>query len=97
MKIRHSTEKDISQMMRLIQQAQSYFKRNGIDQWQDGYPNEQQLANDISKKHSYVLFDEKVIGTMYFAIEDDLNYAKINGKPNIYLMQLYIELLLMKI
>ncbi len=80
MKIRHSTEKDISQMMRLIQQAQSYFKRNGIDQWQDGYPNEQQLANDISKKHSYVLFDEKVIGTMYFSIEDDLNYAKINGQ-----------------
>ena len=96
--IRNATKKDIPEMMKLIHQAQSYFKRNHIDQWQDGYPNEQQLLNDILKKHSYVLDNGYIMGTMYFAVENDLTYEKIvNGKQTINHMQSYIELSLMKI
>lgn len=78
--IRKSNQQDIPYMMKLIKQAQNYFQRNGIDQWQDGYPNEEQLLNDIELEHSYVFEDNAVIGTMYFAIEDDINYAKIDGE-----------------
>lgn len=80
MMIRNATKKDIPEMMKLIHQAQSYFKRNHIDQWQDGYPNEQQLLNDILKKHSYVLDNGYIMGTMYFAVENDLTYEKIDGQ-----------------
>lgn len=80
MKIRKSTENDISSMMILIKQAQSYFKNHHIDQWQDGYPNEQQLYEDIQKQNSYVLINQDIIGTMYFAIEDDINYSVIKGQ-----------------
>lgn len=78
--IRKSNQQDIPHMMKLVKQAQAYFKQNGIDQWQDGYPNEEQLFNDIQLGHSYVYIDNDVIGTMYFAIENDINYAKIDGK-----------------
>ena len=80
MMIRNATKKDIPEMMKLIHQAQSYFKRNHIDQWQDGYPNQQQLLNDILKKHSYVLDNGYIMGTMYFAVENDLTYEKIDGQ-----------------
>jgi len=78
--IRKAIRQDVPYMLTLIKQAQDYFKRNGIDQWQDGYPNEEQLLGDIHKEHSYVLCDNNIIGTMYFAIENDINYAKIDGQ-----------------
>ena len=80
MEIRKATYDDIDAMMEIIKQAQLYFYNHGIDQWQDGYPNATQLNNDITKGHSYVLCDESIIGTMYFAIEEDINYPGIVGK-----------------
>lgn len=39
MKFRKAAEKDINAIMNIINQAQNYFKEQGIDQWQNGYPN----------------------------------------------------------
>ncbi|MFR7590689.1 MAG: GNAT family N-acetyltransferase [Longibaculum sp.] len=80
MRIRKSQLSDIEAIMRLVHQAQNYFKNVGIDQWQDGYPNDEAIENDIKKQCSYVLEDQAVIGTMYFAIEDDPNYTTIQGQ-----------------
>lgn len=80
MEIRKSTEADISKIMSLVHQAQNYFKQNYIDQWQDGYPNSETILDDIHKNHSYVIIDKDVIGTMYFAIEDDPCYKVIQGE-----------------
>lgn len=41
--------------MEIIKQAQCYFKKQGIDQWQNGYPNSTVIKQDIEKKESYVL------------------------------------------
>lgn len=76
---RLSTQQDVARMMELVQQAQTFFKQNGIDQWQNGYPNPQQLAADIEVGASYVaLQDGVVVGTaaLYFGIEKD--YLKIH-------------------
>ncbi|MCD7893936.1 MAG: GNAT family N-acetyltransferase [Erysipelotrichaceae bacterium] len=78
--IRNSNINDIENIMTLIHQAQAYFKDNHIDQWQDGYPDKLQIQEDIKRNNSYVLDDNKIIGTMYFAIENDENYASINGQ-----------------
>ncbi len=80
MNIRKSNKEDIQSIMKLINQAQCYFKKNNIDQWQDGYPNEMQINKDINHNGSYVLEDNKVIASMYFAIEDDINYTHIKGE-----------------
>ena len=34
------------------------FKENGIDQWQNGTPNEEMLLKDIKNGESYVVVDE---------------------------------------
>lgn len=80
MKIRKSTQKDVLSIMTLVHQAQAYFKTNGIDQWQDGYPQMQNIEDDIQRQKSYVLEDQKILGTMYFAIEDDPHYDSIQGR-----------------
>lgn len=80
MEIRQAKSQDHKAIMRLINQAKAYFKAASIDQWQDGYPNEEGIRNDISLGHSYVLIDhDQVIGTFYFAIENEPDYALIRN------------------
>lgn len=80
MNIRKTTHCDITSVMKLIHQAQNYFKSLNIDQWQDGYPNDEVIKNDIEKNNSYVLEDDEIIASMYFALEDDPCYRVIDGK-----------------
>jgi ribosomal protein S18 acetylase RimI-like enzyme len=80
MNIRYSKQEDIQAIMNLVHQAQKYFKDNGINQWQDGYPHSQQISNDIERQHSFVLVEQDIIGTMYFAIENDKTYNIIDGQ-----------------
>ena len=47
MEFRKSRKSDIKEIINIIEEAQSYFKANGIDQWQNGYPNEESIMNDI--------------------------------------------------
>lgn len=80
MNIRKSEVKDIDCIMNLVHQAQDYFRQTGIDQWQDGYPQRENIRADIMKQCSYVLDNQQIIGTMYFAIEDDPAYHIIQGQ-----------------
>lgn len=43
MELRKSSRSDIESIMKIIHQAQNYFKENGIDQWQNNYPNEETI------------------------------------------------------
>lgn len=80
MEIRKSQYSDIDSIMVVVSEAQEYFKNNGIDQWQDGYPNHDSFINDIDNQCSYVLIDnDKIIGTMYFTFDEDPCYRVIDG------------------
>ena len=80
MEIRKSHLDDVQRIMTLIHQAQNYFKQQNIDQWQDGYSQSLDIIEDIQKNNSYVIEDHDIIGTMYFAIEDEPTYQKIQGQ-----------------
>lgn len=81
MKVIHTDYKHVNDVMVIINQAKAYFKATGINQWQDGYPNEDSINNDITENKSYILIDnDKVIGTMFFAIQNDPTYAYIEGE-----------------
>lgn len=81
MKVIHTDYKHVNDVMVIINQAKDYFKRNSINQWQDGYPNEESITNDIKNNKSYILIDNNtVLGTMFFAIQDDPTYSYIEGK-----------------
>ena len=46
MNFRKSTKSDVSKIMEIVKQAQEYFKSQGIDQWQNNYPNDEVINND---------------------------------------------------
>lgn len=82
MEFRKSRKSDIKEIINIIEEAQSYFKANGIDQWQNGYPNEESIMNDIESDESYVLLkDDKVIATAYLSFSGESDYDVIyDGK-----------------
>ena len=59
----------------ILQQAIEQRKEDGSDQWQNGYPNEQTVHDDISKGYGYVLIDNNVILVYGAIIFDRLGYT----------------------
>lgn len=82
MEFRKTAEADINAVMNIIRQAQSYFKENGINQWQNNYPNFDVIMSDIKKGGSFVLIeDDKIIGTAAVYFDGEKNYDSIyDGK-----------------
>ena len=82
MKFRKTTVEDINNVMKIINEAKEYFRKNRVDQWQNGYPNSDTIYNDIKKNSSYVLESEnKILATAMVSFEEDKTYKKIyNGE-----------------
>lgn len=82
MTIRNSTPHDLPTIMDIIHYAQRYLASLNIDQWQDGYPNEAQILNDISNQESFVLLDNanQLIATFMFTTSKEPTYETIEGK-----------------
>lgn len=80
MKFRPTTYEDLNQVMTIINQAIQYFKEHNIDQWQDGYPNEDTIIQDIKNNEAYVLEDNgNVIATCMITIKGEPTYKEIKG------------------
>lgn len=78
MEFRKSKKSDLEQIMTIIKQAQAYFKSQGIDQWQNGYPNNETIKNDIENDISYVLTNnEKVVATAAISFDKEETYDSI--------------------
>ena len=45
----------------ILRQAIEQRKQDGSEQWQNGYPNEQTVHDDITNGYAYVLVDNNVI------------------------------------
>jgi hypothetical protein len=56
-------------------------KADGSDQWQDGYPNEIVVADDLSRQCGYVLVEGKtIIGYCALILNDEPAYKTIDGQ-----------------
>ncbi|WP_057828682.1 GNAT family N-acetyltransferase [Liquorilactobacillus cacaonum] len=76
--IRLATQQDILQMMAIVKDAQHLLASQDIPQWQNGYPNEKVLLNDIEKKISYVLIvNQTIAGIATLLQEPDPNYQQV--------------------
>ncbi len=64
---------DISAIMEIVEEAKAYFRSQGINQWQDGYPNAESIGSDIQNGYGYLLREK----------EDAVAYASISfdGEP----------------
>ncbi len=81
MKIRKSNKEDLSAIMSIIGDAQKYLASLKIDQWQDGYPNEEQILLDIANQDSYVIYNDKgtIMGTSVCTTKHEYTYDRIDG------------------
>jgi RimJ/RimL family protein N-acetyltransferase len=78
MELRKSVETDIGRIMNIIKQAQDYFKQEGINQWQNNYPNPETISEDIANKYSYVLLKNKnIVATAAISFDGEKTYNSI--------------------
>ena len=59
MGIRLAKETEFPQILEIIDYAKQTLKEEGIDQWQNGYPNLQVIQDDYEKKQLYVYVEEE--------------------------------------
>ena len=75
---RLAVHSDLDDIMELVRQAQAFMKSNGLDQWQDGYPQRELFQNDIDHGSCYLFFmDGKPCGVLTFYESEDEFYKKI--------------------
>ena len=67
--------------MGFIKNGHTKTKKDGSNQWQDGYPNMQVVKNDIHKKYGYVLtLNNEIVGYCALLINDEPDYINIEGQ-----------------
>lgn len=78
---RKAVIEDKDSIWNIIQQAILRRKSDGSNQWQDGYPNEDSIENDITNEFGFVLVDEeRIIGYCAVIINFEPAYDGIEGK-----------------
>ena len=76
-----SYTKDLPSIMKIIGEAQTYMASQNIDQWQDGYPSESLILNDMANNESYIVKNEEnIVGTAMFTTRLESTYNIIDGK-----------------
>lgn len=78
--IRKGNTNDIPAIMEIIADAQSLLASRGVDQWQDGYPTADIIAQDIARAESYVIeIDRSVATTAVISFAGEVTYNSIDG------------------
>jgi len=86
-----STSDDVPNIMTIIEDAKGYLASQKIDQWQKGYPNVEQVKNDIKNSESYAVINDEnqVIATAMFTINKEPTYKVIDGNWRVDERQTY--------
>src|SRR5690554_3199156 len=79
--LRKATFSDAAEIWIILQDAIAQRKEDGSDQWQNGYPNEKVIQDDLKSGCAYVITDKQLI-VGYAAIIFDIEpaYNDIKGK-----------------
>lgn len=81
MEIRISTMNDVDEIMNIFSTAREYMVSHGnATQWENGYPSESVLKNDITNGSSYVITENgNIVGTFSFIIGEEPTYQLIKN------------------
>ncbi|MDX1447008.1 GNAT family N-acetyltransferase [Lishizhenia sp.] len=82
MEIIKATPQHLDAILEIIGHAQNYLASLHIDQWQNGYPNEDRILEDIQLQSSYLLLNEphQIMATAMFTTESEPTYQNIEGE-----------------
>lgn len=79
MEFRKAVESDMDGIMNIFRQAQAFLRENGVNQWQNGYPNPDTIRDDLENHYGYVLAEEdKVLGTAAVSFDGEKTYQCIH-------------------
>ena len=77
---RAGEEKDLEGIMAVIHDAQRTMGEAGLDQWQDGYPSEEIIRDDIRNGESRVWEEDgTILGTAMLSFRGEPNYDRISS------------------
>lgn len=78
---RKAETKDQNEIWKIIQDSIERRRKDGSEQWQNGYPNLQTIEKDIQNNFGYVLtVNETVAVYVAIILNDEPAYEKIDGK-----------------
>ena len=78
--IRDRNTTDINIIWEIIQQSIERRRKDGSNQWQNGYPNLQTVESDVSKEFGYVItVDNEVAVFVALIFNDEPAYSSIEG------------------
>lgn len=81
LQLRKAKEEELAGAMRIIQMAKEHLKAQGIDQWQNGYPDEARIARDIAEGKGYFLTEDDIIsGYLCIDYDGEPAYENLNGE-----------------
>lgn len=65
-------------IMKIIAEAQSFLKSMGIDQWQDNYPDQSVIINDIAANEGYIITHQtRIIAYAMISFGNEPSYETI--------------------
>ena len=75
---RKTEKKDVAGVLKIIESAKERMENMGLDQWQNGYPNENSIREDVDKRISYVMEENgEILGTSVLTFEKEDVYENM--------------------
>jgi GNAT superfamily N-acetyltransferase len=72
---------NLAEIMTIINSSKKFLKESGSTQWQNGYPNDQDIKHDIEDGDGWILrVDGKTAGYAACIVGKDPTYQKIDGE-----------------
>ena len=75
--IRPAVREDLPELMALFSEARATIAALGIDQWQNGYPNEEIVSEDIDDQRSYAARKDNALCGSFVLMEREPLYDRI--------------------
>lgn len=73
------TEADVPAIGALYREAIAFMAANGLDQWQTGYPNEEDALSDVKNGFSRVLKEKEKVIAICAILPYEPDYERIDG------------------
>ena len=76
--LRRAQLQDLTAIMKIIDDAKELLKKNGSPQWQNGYPDQETVTQDIVMQTNWILInDNKVVATATLQLTPEPTYRNI--------------------
>ena len=81
-RLRLATSEEKDKAMQIIEIGRAHLKAQGINQWQNGYPDQSRIEKDLQLKKGYFVVDDDndILGYLCIDFDGEPAYATLNGE-----------------